>query len=75
MFCGLGKEERTRFRKKKKEKGKKKKKKLIAAKSELVEIKKYLKKYNPVILKPFLNETAFYGKLSGPFFGPKTKVT
>ena len=48
MFCGLGKEERTRFRKKKKEKGKKKKKKLIAAKSELVEIKKYLKKYNPV---------------------------
>ena len=30
MFCGLGEEERTKFRKKKKEK--KKKKKLIAAK-------------------------------------------
>ena len=53
MFCGLGEEERTKFRKKKrKKKGKKKKKKekkeinLIAAKSGLVGIKGYLETYN-----------------------------
>ena len=41
MFCGLGEEKCTRFRKnKKKNKGKKRKKKLIAAKSELVEMKR-----------------------------------
>ena len=27
------------------------------------------------VLKPWLNETAFYIKLSGRFSGPKTKVT
>ena len=40
MFCGLGGEERTKFRKKKKEK---KRKNFIAAKSELVGMKGYLK--------------------------------
>ena len=41
MFCSLGEEERTRFRKKKKQnKGKKRKKNLIAAKSELVGMKR-----------------------------------
>ena len=39
MFCGLGEEERTKIRKKKK------KKKLIAAKSGLVGMKGYLKKF------------------------------
>ena len=43
MFCGLGEEERTKIRKKKKEK---KEKNLIAAKSVLVGMKKYLKAYN-----------------------------
>ena len=44
MFCGLGEEERTKITKTKK--GKKKEKKLIAAKSELVGMKGYLKTYN-----------------------------
>ena len=55
MFCGLGEEERIRFRKKKKgkkgkvnEKKQKKHKNLIAAKSGLVEMKGYLKTYNRV---------------------------
>ena len=51
MFCGLGKEERTKIRKKKREKEKKGKKKeinLIAAKSGLVEMKGYLETYNPM---------------------------
>ena len=39
MCCGLGEEERTKFRKKKK-------KKLIVAKSGLVGMKGYLKTYN-----------------------------
>ena len=56
MCCGLGEEERTKFRKKKKEKkGKKKQKKeinLIAAKSGLVGMKGYLETYNH--LKYFL---------------------
>ena len=43
MFCGLGEEERTKFRKKKR---KKKEKNLIAAKSGLVGMKGYLKTYN-----------------------------
>ena len=42
MFCGLGEEERTKFRKKEKEK------KLIAAKSGLVGMKGYLETYNPM---------------------------
>ena len=59
MSCGLGEEERTKFRKKKKEKkGKKRKKKkkkkekkeknLIVAKSGLVGMKGYLETYNPM---------------------------
>ena len=43
MFCGLGEEERTKFRKKKR---KKKEKNLIAAKSGLVGMKGYLMTYN-----------------------------
>ena len=62
MFCVLGEEERTNFRKKKK--GKKKEKNLIAAKSELVGMKGYLKTYNRVkyffaVLEPFLTKTAY----------------
>ena len=55
MCCGLGEEERTKFRKKKKEKkgkkGKKSKKKeinVIAAKNGLVGMKGYLETYNPM---------------------------
>ena len=49
MFCGLGEEDRKRFRKKKKEKkGTKKKKKPHRGQSELVGIKKYLKTYSHV---------------------------
>ena len=44
MFCGLGEEERTKFRKKKKEK--KKEINLIATKSGLVGMKGYLETYN-----------------------------
>ena len=43
MCCGLGEEERTKFRKKKKEK---KEINLIAAKSGLVGMKGYLETYN-----------------------------
>ena len=51
MSCGLGEKERTKIRKKKKEKEKKKKGKrkemnLIAAKSELIGMKGYLKTYH-----------------------------
>ena len=54
MFCGLGEEERTRFRKnKKKNKGKKN---LITAKSGLVGMKGYFEKYNHVIyFLPYLS--------------------
>ena len=45
MFCGLGEEERTKFKKKKR---KKNKKKLIVAKSGLVWMKGYLETYNHV---------------------------
>ena len=77
MFCGLGEEERTKFRKKKKEK---KEINLIAAKSGLVGMKGYLETYNPMkyffaVLTAFLTETAFYTKLAGRFSGSKTKVT
>ena len=61
MCCGLGEEERTKFRKKKKEKKRKKRKKrkkkkkkekkeinLIAAKSGWVGIKGYFETYNPI---------------------------
>ena len=63
MCCGLGEEERTKFRKKKKEKkGNKRKKRkkrkkakinLIAAKSGVVGMKGYLKTYNS--MKYFLS--------------------
>ena len=43
MFCGLGEEERTKFRKKKKEK---KEMDVIAAKRGLVGMKEYFKTYN-----------------------------
>ena len=57
MFCGLGEEERTRFKKKKrktkrKQRKKKGKKNLIVAKSGLIGIKGCLKTYNR--LKYFL---------------------
>ena len=60
MCCGLGEEERTKFRKKKKEKKEKKKEKqeinLIAAESGLVGIKGYLETYNPMkYFLPFLS--------------------
>ena len=42
MFCGLGEEGRTKFRKEKKEIN------LIAAKSGLVGMKGYLETYNPI---------------------------
>ena len=45
MCCGLGEEERTKFRKKKKEK---KEINLIAAKSGLVGMKGYFETYNPM---------------------------
>ena len=45
MLCGLGEEERAKFRKKKKEK---KEKNFFAAKRGLVGIKGYLKTYNYV---------------------------
>ena len=52
MFCGLGEEERTKFRKKKKGKKEKERKKkeinLIVAKSRLVGMKGYLETYNPL---------------------------
>ena len=87
MFCGLGEEQRTRVRNKKRKKkgkkgkrGKRKEINLIAAKSGLVGIKGYFKtykhsKYFFAVLKPFLNETAFYAKLAGRFSGSKTEVT
>ena len=40
MFCGLGEEDRTKFRKKKRKTKERKEKNLIAAKSELVGMKK-----------------------------------
>ena len=46
MCCGLGEEERTKFRKEKK--GKKKEINLIAAKSGLVGTKGCLETYNPM---------------------------
>ena len=77
MFCGLGEEECTKFRKKKKEK---KKKKPHRGKSGLIGMKGYLETYNRMkyffaVLKPFLAETAFYAKLAGRFSGCKTEVT
>ena len=53
MFCDLGEEEHTRFRKKKR---KNKEKKLIAAKSGFVGMKGYLKTYNRAkYFLPYLN--------------------
>ena len=48
MFCGLGEEVRTKFRKKEKEKKEKKEINLIEAKNGLVEIKGYFRTYNHV---------------------------
>ena len=50
MFCGLGEEEHTKFRKKKKKKKNQQKKEqnFIEAKIGLVGIKGYLKSYNRV---------------------------
>ena len=48
MLCGLGEEERTRFRKKTQKKKKNKEKNLIAAKSGLVGMNGYFKTYNHV---------------------------
>ena len=80
MFCGLGEKVRTRVKKKKRKKQNKRTKELIAAKTGLVEMKKYLKTYYRVkyffaVLKPFLNATAFYAKLSARFSGPETEKT
>ena len=78
MLCGLGEEERTKFRKKKKEK---KEKNIFAAKGGLVGMEGCLKTYvQPydiffAVLKPFLTETAFYAKLAEQFSCPETKVT
>ena len=66
MSCGLGEEERERFRKKKKEK------KLIVAKSGLVGMKGYL---FFAVFKPFLTKATFCTKLLRWFSGPKTEVT
>ena len=53
MCCGLGEEERTKFRKKKKEI---KEINLIAAKSDLVGMKGYLEPYNPMkYILPYLS--------------------
>ena len=59
MCCGLGEEERTKFRMKKKEKKRKKKEiNLIAAKKGLVGMKGYLETYNP--MKYFLPYLAVF---------------
>ena len=78
MFSSLE-EERTKFRNKKKKgkKDKKANKNFIVAKSGLVGMKEFYNhvKYFLPYLKPFLNEIAFYIKLSGRFSGPETKIT
>ena len=65
MLCGLGKEERTKFRKQKMEKEKNSMRLKV-----LVVMKEYLTTYNHVrceiffaVLEPFLNKIAFYTKL------------
>ena len=75
MFCGLGEEGRTKFRKKKKEK---KEKNFIAAKSGLVGMKGYLKTYNHVkyflqYLSCFLMRRLFMPNLRGGFWVLKPK--
>ena len=80
MCCGLGEEERTKFRKKKKEKKrkngkiKKKGKNLIAAKSGLIlgwdkkaSLDVQPRKIFFAVFQPFLTEIAFYVKLAGRF--------
>ena len=64
MCCGLGEEERTRFRKKKE-------KKLIMAKNGLVGIKGYL---FFAVIQPFLNKTTFCTQ-NLRFSDSKTEVT
>ena len=61
MFCRLGEEKRTRFRKKKE-----KEKTLSRPKWDERVCKDHVKYVLPY-LKPFLNKTAFYAKLSGRF--------
>ena len=76
MFCGLG-EERTKIRKKKT----KKKKKKTSSRPKVGWLGwKGILRHTTVwnifaVLKPFLNETAFYAELAGRFSGSKTKVT
>ena len=77
MFCGLGEEERTKFRKKKKEKKNNKphRGQEWVGWDERVscDIQPYQIFF--AVLKPFFTETAFYAKLAGRFSGSKTKVT
>ena len=79
MFCGLGEEERTKFRKKKKKKKQKKKGKKPHRgqnwvgwdKRVSLDIQPY-EIFFPVP-KPFLTETDFYAKLAERFSGSKPK--
>ena len=74
MFCGLGEEEHTRFRKQEKEKNSTKPKVYSVGRDERVSYDITTENVFAA-LKPFLNKTAFYTKLLGWFSGPKTKVT
>ena len=76
MFCGLGEEERTKFREKKKEKERKKKGKkrnkphrgqTWVGWDERVSWDIQLYEIFFAVLKPFLTETAFYENLGGGF--------
>ena len=73
MFCGLGKEERTRFRKKRKGN----KKPHFGRESRLVELKRHSKTHNRVnyfaVLKPFSYEMSFYTNFLGSFWVLKPK--
>ena len=79
MFCGLGKEERTKIRKKKEKIGKKKEKRRKTKRNKPHCGPKWVgwdervsKDIQPheiffSVLKPFLTVTAFYAKLAGRF--------
>ena len=77
MFCGLGEEERTKFRKKKKEKKRNKPhrgQKWVGWDERVSwDIQPYEIFF--AVLKPFLTETVFYVKLAGRFLGSKTEIT
>ena len=84
MFCGLGEEERTKFRKKKKRKKKeikgKKRNKPHRGQKWVAWDERVSQDIQPyeiffAVLKPFLTETAFYAELAGRFSGFKSKVT